>query len=454
MRIEKGMNVFRHVTAWMRASLMVVFLTMASLETIQAQVLDQSVPVVGSQLPDFETEITSGGVEETVSTSTCLGRWLILDFWTLSCKACIDSFVKVQAMRDENPAVRFLMIGNNSSNNRGIESFFHRYSAKYGIKLDVAYDSALFDKWGIGVVPHLLIVDPQGIVRYKTDGRDLTSAKLSQIVEGVPVSLYNPSLANRRTYAANSFSETEILYGSVLSKWNGERQYSGYPFRDYVANASQRKEDWRVAMVPLYALYNYAYLGRWDWSQFDEDFHGKVARTPILQLKDSSQFDFDYKEVVGKGTYNCRIEFPEENLSEEALMNEMRRLLKAVFGYRVRIVSRKGPVWALVSTSRKMTQEVRTSGGATYNSSDENLDISRGFKLQNAPMASIVGLLQSNLNDSRRLPLVNRTGITSNVDIDLIGDLIDLDGINKALSSHGLKIVESVQRMKTLVIFD
>ncbi|MEI9809772.1 MAG: hypothetical protein WDO16_18955 [Bacteroidota bacterium] len=76
------------------------------------------------------------------------------------------------------------------------------------------------------------------------------------------------------------------------------------------------RKGYTMSMIPLYAFYNYAYWGRWSWGcgadndNKKERLYGRACMKPILEMKDTSLFVYDFNIDVGKGTYNYSLTIP------------------------------------------------------------------------------------------------------------------------------------------------
>ncbi len=60
---------------------------------------------------------------------------------------------------------------------------FEKLRVKKGLNISSAYDSVLEKRWDIQSMPHIVIVDPEGIVRYITSGADMDQQKIQALME-------------------------------------------------------------------------------------------------------------------------------------------------------------------------------------------------------------------------------------------------------------------------------
>lgn len=412
-------------------------------------------PEIGKIFPDFAVTNVRNYNSKRVSLADFKGKWLFLDFWALTCKTCIESFPKVNLIQNEFPGdVQFLLIGkNNTKYDKGIERVYDRVSKNLNLKMAAAFDSVLMESWNIRSVPHIYIIDPEGIVRFITDGRDMTIEKVRSLVDGRDVSFYRKDRDDERAVfdVSQSNGSDKLLYSSMLTKWSGESQFSGYAIDQYVNFPVEYWEKgWSVAMAPLYALYNYAYLGRWSWQQYDTALYGRFYAYPILDVRDSSMFQYDYNFDPGKGTYNYFLKAPNEKITQNYIMKEIQRSLENVFGHKVSIEEREMPVWKLI-TKRGAAKRLQSEGGKPFFSGGNTIS---GFAVRNYSVKEFLSLATCNLPNNQQFIFIDDTGISNNIDITLDADMTSYETVRRVLQKNGLDLVKATKEMKVLVIRD
>ncbi len=436
-----------------RRHVLLVLLAVSSRAFAQSE---PAVPEIGKRLPDFAFTNVKNHNKNEISLEDFKGRWLLLDFWALTCKACIESFPKVNALQKEfRDSLQFVLVGKNSvEDNGGIEKFYEKRSKDLNLTLVAVFDSVVIKRWEVGPVPHIFIVDPNGIVRFITDGRDLIPEKIRDLLSGKKVSFYQVDV-ERPAFDLNNarlgdFSDNRLLYFSILTKWNGERQNSGYDIDQWVNLTKEWRGGWSVAMVPLYALYNYAYVGRYSWNSDDTLFYTKVNRFPILEVSDSSLFEFDYKFDLGKGTYNYGLKIPFERISQEYIMRELQRSLRDAFGFEVAVEKRAMPVWKLVARPGAK-KKLQTKGGEPFSTEGNAV---AGFVLRNHSMKEALDLIARYLSFNQRLVYLDETRITGAIDMTILADMTSYDSVRNAIQKYGLDLVRSTSEMKVVIIKD
>jgi thiol-disulfide isomerase/thioredoxin len=416
-------------------------------------------PQAGKPMPEFLLNHVTHYETRKASLKDFRGKWLFLDFWMQGCGTCIQSFNHVnilsQAFKSE---LNWVLVGlNEHKNNKNVERFYEKLRAQKKLEMPSAYDSVLFKKWEIRSMPHIIIVDPSGIVRFITDGRDLTRAKIRDLFDGKKVSffpkdierpIFNPMVTagGPRSLKPN---DSTLLF-SMLTRWNGEEQYGGYDIDTFIDERVYRETGYNFAMVPLYALYNYAYFGRWDWRPEHASLYGKVYPEPILEVNDKSAFDYDFNTEVVKGTYNYNLTLPPADVTKERVMTIMQEDLRRVFKYEVVIETRDMPVWTLVSQPG-VAEKLKTKGDKKFISPGSS---AAGFTLTNIAGAMLIQHLSFHLMERHKEPFIDATGLTGNIDFTISADMTKMVQVKEALRKQGLDLVKDTRRMKVLIIRD
>jgi thiol-disulfide isomerase/thioredoxin len=422
------------------------------LAVCQIPTLAQDMPQAGRPVPQFRIDRVTHFSTSSVTEANFKGKWLFIDFWSPGCITCIQSLPKVNAIQKQfKDNVVWIMVGLNNQRHKGIEALYERLQEKQGLTMPAAYDSALAERWGVRSLPHIVIVGPDGIVRAVTDGRDLTKEKVGQLIEGKPVKFY-PKRTEKRPEFFSPLSvqslDVATTYSSLLTGWNGEDQRGGIETERWLTwPEDEQDKGYIFAMVPVYALYNYAYFGRWDWNHDDTLFHGKIYPQPILEIRDKSIFEFDYNFNVGKGLYNYCLNLPAAERNTEFIMACMQEDLKRAFKYEACIELREMPVWKLVG-GRETVERLKTKGGEPYMTPGSH---AAGYSMRNMGVKHLIGGLSSYASDNQP-PFIDGTGLKGNIDFTIDADMTSIPDMRRALKLQGLDLVEERMMFSVLVI--
>lgn len=416
-----------------------------------------SKPEVGKPMSDFFLANVTHYKSQTATLSDFKGKWLFLDFWFQGCTSCIQSFPSVNAhYKKFKHKLNWVLIGlNGGKYNKNAQEFYEKLRAKQNLEMPVAYDSVLNELWSINSMPHIIIINPQGIVHSITGGRDITSEKIERLLNGENVSFYPKEIERPEFKVDDTVSITtssdKIFYRSVLCTWNGEQQRSGADIDNWITWPEEYlAKGYSMSMIPLYALYNYAYFGTWSWDFNNEKLFGRVYPKPIIESKDASHFIYDYSSIVGKGLYNYSLTIPVSEITEENIKKYMQEDLRRAFKYEAAIEKREIVVWKLIA-QKGAVEKLRTEGTKQYATPGSH---AAGFTLTNWPSRYLIGSLSYFVSEKVQEPFVDCTGISGNIDITVEADMTNLQAIQVAIRKQGLELVKSTQVMDVLVIRD
>ena len=122
----------------------------------------------------------------------------------------------------------------------------------------------------------------------------------------------------------------------------------------------------------------------------------------------------------------------------------MQRDLENYFDYYAVVEERMFPCWKMIA-NKEARQKLKTKGGPE---SFRFIVPKADFIAQNRPLSKIIQTI-SNYNESE---ILDETGITENVDIQMNCLLKDTDDLKKALKENGLYLIQGQIAKKVLVI--
>ncbi|HEV3224162.1 MAG TPA: TlpA disulfide reductase family protein [Puia sp.] len=409
------------------------------------------VPEIGKPCPDFKFNNLINSNQKQISLKDFKGKWLMIDFWESQCTLCIQRFPKMNRLQQifKND-LTVLMVGYNEMQyNRNIRKFYSKLQDKMHLQLLAAFDSVLFKRWQVPSFPNIIIVNPAGLVYAITEGLDMDSAKIRDLLDGknpgFTSNLYTWEFDRKKPMFINNNGgpDTGYCYRSMLAPYRIEEQYAGN-VTDFHSYYERNKAGFQVLGSTLSELYHYAYIGKVTWGLFKDSLFGKVSPNLELHIKDSSLFQPD--AITGKNYFNYSLFVPPGKANPVYLMQVMQRELKNCFGYEVTIEERDVPYWSLVL--RKDTLVSLRSIGSIKKDSSSAVEI----QIKNGSLEEVLLMIACYQNGETAF--IDDTGIDYPVDIQLNALLKDLSDVQQAFRKIGLDLIKSKKQMKVIVIRD
>ncbi len=407
-----------------------------------------AIPKIGEPMPD----VLLNGIHHYKRTGARIsdfrGRWLILDYWARSCVTGIKNILEIDKLqRKFGTHIQFVLIGDNSwaAFGKDLEGLYERMRRLQGLELPILYDSVMVQRWGIRMMPHVIIIDPQGIVRHITLATELTETKLQALISGEKVAFAPKS--HDPLQGVQRYKVTPRGYSSKISLWNGEAQLL-VPLDDYIPQF--KEAGYVLRQSPLEILYKVAYAGTWYWQWHDTLYSRIYPRVALEVGADSPVRRFLKDDSV---LFNYELVLPDSMSTRDKIMSMMQQDLKDVFGVEARLEMREMPVWkviALPGAEKLLKTKGKGVGDRYYSEGDGG---AAGFSYQNWPLSDTFQRIARYIDHSGP-PLVDATGIRGNVDITIDAMLTDMDQVKRALQKNKLDLVKSTKRMQVIVITD
>jgi hypothetical protein len=409
-------------------------------------------PEIGKPIANVHFENVQYYAKKSLSLKEFRGKWLFLDFWYTGCIVSVRSLNHIDELQKKfKDNVQFLMVCINIKKYNA-ESAFSKMTKRYGFQLPAAFDSTLSDQWDIHSMPHIVIVDPQGIVYAITPGNDFTENKIRDLINGKKPHFY------KRKDGINSFDiskfpgtpDSALVYRSILTRWRGEGGGSSDIYEHVKWLPRNRDRGIVLRQCSLSALYKFAYWGR-TYHNAKRINDALAYPSPIIEVSDNTPFLEG--EKPGDSThvrYNYNLAVPSARGSDpEFIKHVFQQELKNAFGYDVQLEKRKVEVYRLLAKPAAI-EKLKTKGGQPYMFSSP-----AGLELKNMSMSTLCSLIIYPLSTSDRIFIEeNETGYSGNIDIKIDAITTNFEDVQTELKKHGFEIVKEPVEMNVIVIRD
>lgn len=424
-------------------------LIVVAIASAKAQPGQVEYPRIGQPMPAFtigEMENWAGG---PVTSEDFKGKPIVLDFWNKYCSACVKSFPKVNALYDRfKDRLNILVIGRDEP---GIRPLYERMRKEYNLEFPAAFDAELYQRFVHAGAPQLVWIDSTGIVKAVTTSAEFTAENLEAFIRGETFDFWDMSYYSREDRQkdydqsipflvdGNGGTGIPIFSRSLLVKYKPNEM----PYKGFTLSAEASVRHGRVeGVAPLEWLYRFAYTGYCTWA-YNYPIYKTHYHAPILELDDPNTCLADTH--TGKNMYWYSLIVPEERLSKAHIMQVMRDDLAHNFGYEARVETRIMPYWKIIA-SESARKNLKTKGGEPIYEADHT-----GCKYMNVPIDKFFDWLFYN-HTTKMPPILDETGITTNIDIEMDVFTADFEEIKKALKEKGLRLIRGKKEFNVLVI--
>ncbi|WP_407532337.1 TlpA family protein disulfide reductase [Elizabethkingia miricola] len=378
--------------------------------------------------------------QKTIKLSEDKDKLILLDFWNTWCSACLTGFPKMEELQKKfNGKIKILAVSN--QNRATLEKFFaSKNGQRYKEILSVAGDKILHSQFPHKGVPYIIWIK-DGKLLNTTDGAQVNENTINEVLKGESSSLQTVVYMSRERplMLSESFDQekgTSLTNYSLLSKGRIRSIGFGSGFHRK-GNIVYGRQFTNLSLLEIFTA-----ITDEIFQQRKESFSNKRI---VIEAKNPTALDY-IKNSEGRvedyNLYNYEYIVP-VSLSE-SFYPMMLKNLSQFADYSASIEKRKVKCLILRRTSQK--DKIATKGGGMkYRFSTSESD------LQNISMYAFVNSI--NGIPEIKLPIIDETGYTGNVDLKLLG-ISDSASLSKELSKYDLEIIEADRDINVLVIKD
>ncbi|MEO6521006.1 MAG: TlpA family protein disulfide reductase [Mucilaginibacter sp.] len=430
---------------------------MAILWPILSAMAQQSSPLkyrplaIGDTVPDMEIRHLINYPTQTIRLSDFKGKLLILDFWATWCSPCVASFPKMDSLRKVFGNKLFILPVTDQDE-KTVSSLLTNMQKVKGLQgFSVVRDTVLRALFKHSEIPHYVWINERGIVSAVTDGEQVNQSNIQKFLNKEPLTFVMKNDVKRRfdtkrplNAGINAINVEDMINYRALT-----RHVEGFtPFLSFKAPAGKPYEILGLN-ISAQRLYQMAY-GEF-WPSFMNNFNRMV-----IESKDSVSI----KGPLGRETagpeawglwmkqntycYQLIISPPDTGNIFRYMREDLDRQFPTL---QASIAKKKGKSIVMISLDRGKLPH--TKGGQR-----EVADNKYSFHLQNAPWAFFRSKLQTYYLQTLTTPLIDETGISGNVDLDVIANMSNIAELRTALQKYGIDIIEAERDIDMIVIKD
>ena len=405
---------------------------------------------IGQKVPDITLtnlhhyKDKNGKPATTANLSDFKGRLLILDFWATWCSPCVAMIPKMDSLQKTfGDKLQFLSVTYQTK--KEVLPFLEKFEKQQGKQYDlpvVTSEKELHQLFPHVYLPHYVWIDGDSKVVAITGQAEVNEPLISSFLfNGKSIrqkkdQYISFDLKKSLRENLNNFDPKSAFTSTLTHYINGLT-----PIMDVsIDNLGSKKIT--VLNCPLLLLYDTALRDKFIMSK-----NRVIIETIDSNLITSRLKGAEYLKWLERGNGFCYELKVEPTLAKniyELMRDDLRKLFPK---YEAVMEARTKEAYVLRRTSQ--SEKMRTKGeaySAIFNAT--------GCKMVNTYLIQLINQLNMVYQQRSPYPIIDRTGFTEKVDIDLDANLSDMSSLNSALQKYGLAFEKSTEPIEMLIIRD
>ncbi|WP_113662355.1 TlpA family protein disulfide reductase [Pedobacter nanyangensis] len=444
-------------------SLIVLGCCLIILNVLNLKAQDKKVGLtIGDQVPDLQFAQVMNANYKSARLSDFKGKYVIIDFWATWCAPCVGAFPKLGKLAEKFKD-KLVILAVTRETDKVIGSFFKPRPGVLPSNIPVVYSDTSVNKlFPHRMIPHEVIINPDGKVITTTSTDDLTEENLEKLFkqhevnfkvkkDNVSFNPYKPLLLGGLNENANS--DVIITYSSIFTPFNPSiRAGAGQPFvKDGYAMIQATNAD-------IETLYQTAFASKPKPYTLvnDPNWPLRYPSRLVWEAKDSTRYYYP-----GRPRSNRRVQEDSQFCYEVVMLAkdvdklnswmvaDLNRYFGELYGIEGLVEKRKVKCLSLVRIPG--ISVIPSKGGKKATTIDGARKI---FDFSNSTTDEFLFMWMSFHLFRYMTPILNETEYKTPLDFRLDADPKDIWAVSKALEAYGFKLVETEKELDMIVIRD
>ena len=135
---------------------------------------------IGAAAPSFALRRIQPAGQPEIRLSDYRGRVVLLEFWATWCGPCVKAHDHLSSLFSDADAREFSILSVTDEPQARVRKYLRKHALKYDIATDE--DGKIQREYQLSGLPHAVLIDRAGVIRWLGDPRDLTTEDIQQFV--------------------------------------------------------------------------------------------------------------------------------------------------------------------------------------------------------------------------------------------------------------------------------
>jgi len=367
----------------------------------------------GDKLPAITIPNLMNASQASIALQSLKGKVIVLDFWATWCIPCIQSFPKLGELQKKFGSELQVIAVSDETPER-VAQFIKNRPVDIWFAADTSASSVLRQRFPYVALPHVVIIDKEGVIRAITRGDEVNREVISQVIKGIT--------------PAVSYKNEVVADGEVFEKVApGEDHFSIKGFQEGIRGGRTQEQN-SVTYINMH------------FSRIFLDLYNMGYRRLRYEKIDPSEQKTN-KETM----YSLYFATKESNYQK--MIEALKQKMNAEFAYKSKLGKEKDTVVIITKIGEPDTAMVKPANSTTRSGTSKSKVYAR-----NQPLGEAIAYYLENFGLVNNIVL-DETGDKTKVDVSFSWELEKEGAMEEFLKKLGLKIEKAVREYDVLVIY-
>lgn len=282
---------------------------------------------VGDTIPEvlwnMKLTANSQGVAKSFRLKDYQGKLILLDFWATWCASCINGFPKMEELQKAyGDDLKIILVNAKQSNDSyaRIQKVLGHYRNKYGYEVSLDYllaDSILQQYFPHKILPHLIWIDKNGVLRAASYGKAANMFNVGQALEGDFSRIHQK---RDFVFDKENFLVSELTVDQMLSRRVLTPYIEGLGIKSETIFKHEGRNYYQIWNKPLASLYFAAFADELrrisaDRYQFDQDVDSIWIQSFLASANVNNKYCYETLLPDGGGEKEGRYQLSQDLLA-------------------------------------------------------------------------------------------------------------------------------------------